>query len=167
MNSTVAAVEWLQLLQFLGTTISQDLKWDIRIDSIAKKAQQRLYFLHQLRKLNLPQELLKQFHSAIESVRCSSINVWFGPAKKSDIKRLQQTVRTAERIIGAPLPNLQDLYISRARKGAKKITLDPTHPVHSLFQLLPSGRCYTEHRPPEQPGTRTVFFLQAIFSLNN
>ncbi len=26
-----------------------------------KKAQQRLYFLHQLRKFNLPQELLKQF----------------------------------------------------------------------------------------------------------
>ncbi len=37
-----------------GTTISQDLKWDIHIDSIVKKAQQRLYFLRQLRKFNLP-----------------------------------------------------------------------------------------------------------------
>ncbi len=42
MNSTVIAVEsfW-----FLGTTIYQDLKWDNRIESIVKKAQQRLYFL--------------------------------------------------------------------------------------------------------------------------
>ncbi len=33
--------------------------------------------------------------------------VWFGSATKSDIKRLQQTVRTAESNICAPLPNLQ------------------------------------------------------------
>ncbi len=42
MNSTVAAVE---SFRFLGTTISQDLKWDNHIESIVKRAQQRLYFL--------------------------------------------------------------------------------------------------------------------------
>ncbi len=35
--------------------ISQDLKWDDHIDSIAKKTRQRLYCLRQLRKFNLPQ----------------------------------------------------------------------------------------------------------------
>ncbi len=76
MNSTVAAVE---SFRFLGSTISRDLKWDNHINSIAKKAQQRLYFLCQLQKFNLPQELLKQFYSAIiESVLCLSITVWFG-----------------------------------------------------------------------------------------
>ncbi|KAL0154303.1 hypothetical protein M9458_050416, partial [Cirrhinus mrigala] len=111
MNSTVALVD---SFKFLGTNISQDLKWDIHIDSIVKKAQQRLYFLRQLKKFNLPQALMTQFYSAvIESVLCSSITVWFGAASKSDIRRLQRTVRTAERIIGVHLPNLQDLYISR------------------------------------------------------
>ncbi len=44
---------------------------------------------------------MTQFYSAvIESVLCSSITVWFGSASKSDIRRLQRTVRTAERIIG-------------------------------------------------------------------
>ncbi len=72
MNSTVMTVE---SFRFLGTTISQELKWDTHIDSVVKKAQQRLYFLHQLRKFNLPQELLKQFYSAIiESVLCTSNN---------------------------------------------------------------------------------------------
>ncbi len=75
MNSTVTAVESYRLL---GSTISQDLKWDIHIDSIVRKAQQRLYFLRQLRKFNLPQDLLKQFYSAIiESILCTSITVWF------------------------------------------------------------------------------------------
>ncbi len=52
-----------------------------------------MYFLHQLRKFNLSQEMQIQFYSAI----------W-----------LQQTVRAAEKIIGANLPSIQD--ISRVRK---------------------------------------------------
>ncbi len=164
MNSTVTAVE---SFRFLGTTISQDLKWDNHIDSIAKKTQQRLYFLRQLRKFNLPQELLIQFYSAIiESVLCSSITVWFGSATKTDIRRLQRTVRTAERIIGAPLPSLQELYTSRVRKRAKKVTLDPSHPAHSLFVLLPSGRRYRS-LSTKTARHKNSFFPQAVSHLNN
>ncbi|KAL0161681.1 hypothetical protein M9458_045406, partial [Cirrhinus mrigala] len=78
--------------------------------------------------------------AVIESVLCSSITVWFGAASKSDIRRLQWTVRTAERIIGVHLPNLQDLYISRVKKWAGNNIQDPSHPGHNLFALLPSGR---------------------------
>ncbi len=131
-----------------------------------KKAQQRLYFLRQLRKFNLPQELLIQFYSAIiESVLCASITVWFGSATKSDLRRLQRVSRTAEWIIGTTLPPLQELYLSRVSKSAVKITLDRSHPAHSLFELLPSGRRYralstrtTRHR--------NSFFPQAIHLMN-
>ncbi len=134
MNSSVKTVE---SLRFLGTTISQDLKWDNHIDSIVKKAQQRLYFLHQLMKFNLPQELLIQLYSAIiESVLCTSITVWFSSATKSDLRRLWRVVRTAERIIGTTLPTLQELYSSRVSKRAGKITLDPH------IQHTPSLNCY-------------------------
>ncbi len=86
-NSTVTAVE---SFRFLSTTISQELKWDNHIVSIVKKAQQRLYFLHQLRKFILPQKLLIQFYSAIiEPVLCTSITVWFSSATKSDLRRLR------------------------------------------------------------------------------
>ncbi|KAI3353757.1 hypothetical protein L3Q82_004989 [Scortum barcoo] len=95
LNNTVSAVE---TFRFLGSTISQDLKWESNIDAIRKKAQQRMYFLHQLRKFNLPQELLIQFYTAIiQSVLCTSITVWFGSATKQDRNRLQRTVRTAEK----------------------------------------------------------------------
>ncbi|KAI5100925.1 hypothetical protein C0J45_9911 [Silurus meridionalis] len=58
--------------------ISQGLKWDNHIDSSVKTAQQKMFFLHQLRKFNLPQELLTQFYSAImESVLCTSETIWF------------------------------------------------------------------------------------------
>ncbi len=104
------------------------------------KAQQRLYFFRQLKKFNLPQAPMIQFYSAI--ILCSSITVWFGSASKSDIRRLQWTVRAAERIIGVHLPSLQDLYNSKVKKWAGNIITDPSHPGHNLFGLLPSGRHY-------------------------
>ncbi len=163
MNSTVTAVE---SFRFLGTTISLDLKWDNHIESIVKKAQQRLYFLRQLRKFNLPQELLKQFYSAIiESVLCTSIAVWFSSATKSDLRRLRRVVWTAERINGTTLPTLQELYLSRVSKRAGKITLDPSHPAHSLFELFRLVDA-TELWAPERPDTGNSFFPQAIHLMN-
>lgn len=43
-NTIVAAVE---TFRFRGFTISHDLKWSSSTDTIIKKAQQRIYFLHQ------------------------------------------------------------------------------------------------------------------------
>src|SRR4029434_5140879 len=56
--------------------------------------------------------------------------------------RLQRSVRSAEKIIGANLPTIQDLYTSRVRKRAGKITAHHSTPGHKLFKLLPSGRRY-------------------------
>ncbi len=134
--------------------------------SIVKKAQQRLYFLCQLRKLNLPQELLKQFYSAIiESVLYMSITVWFSSATKSDIRKLRRVVWTAEQIIGTTLPSLQELYLSRVSKRAGKITLDPSHPAHSLFELLPSGR-RCRALSTRMTRHRNSFFAYAIHLMN-
>ncbi len=149
-----------------GTTISQDLKWDNHIESIVKKVQQTLYFLRHLRKFNLPQELLKQFYSAItESILCTSITVWFSSATKSDFRRLRRVVRTAEWIIITILPTLQKLYSFRVSKRAGKITLDPSHPAHSLFELLPSGRRYRA-LSTRMTRHRNSFLPQAIHLMN-
>ncbi len=148
MNSTVTAVE---SFRFLGTTISQDLKWDN---------------LRQMRNFNLPQELLKQFYSAIiESipVLCMSITVWFSSATKSDHRRLRRVVRTAERIIGTTLSTLLELYLSRVSKKTGKTTLDPH------IQHTPSLNCYllvdaTELWAPERPDTETISFPKQYIS---
>ncbi len=67
----------LQKFRFLGTIISQGLKWDTYIVSIAKKARQRLYFLRQLRKFNLPQELLTSVNFVDENKKYSSNKTFF------------------------------------------------------------------------------------------
>lgn len=50
-NSSMSAAE---TFRFLGSIISWDLKWTLKINTIIKKAQQRMYLLRQLRKVNLP-----------------------------------------------------------------------------------------------------------------
>ncbi|XP_068104011.1 UDP-N-acetylglucosamine transferase subunit ALG13 [Hyperolius riggenbachi] len=75
----------------LGTSISNDLSWKANISSIQQKAQQRLYFLRQLRKFGLAQEILTSFYSAtIESILCSSVLVWHAGA--SDKHKLQRVI---------------------------------------------------------------------------
>lgn len=43
-------VSTVEALKFMGSTISQDLRWETNINFILKKIQQRMYFLWQLRK---------------------------------------------------------------------------------------------------------------------
>ncbi len=93
-------------------------------------------------------------------------NCMVGSASKSDIRRLQRTVRTAERIIGVHLPSLQDLYYSRVKKRAGNIITDPSHPGHDLFALLPSGRRYRS-LCTRTSRHKNSFFPYAISSLNN
>ncbi|KAI4886591.1 hypothetical protein NFI96_000789 [Prochilodus magdalenae] len=64
LDRTVMAMESVMAMEFLGTTFTMNLKWDCNISSIIKKAQQRMYFLRQLRKFNLSQELMVQFYTA-------------------------------------------------------------------------------------------------------
>ncbi len=159
MNSTVTTVE---SFRFLGTT--QDLKWDYHIESMMKKAQQRLYFLHQLSTFNLPQDLLIQFYSAIiESVLCTSITVWFGSATKSDLSRLVSPNCWANPWYN-PSHSPGTVLIQSEQKGWQNHS-GPSHPTHSLFELLPSDRRYralstrtTRHR--------NSFFPQAIHLMN-
>ncbi|KAK3528919.1 hypothetical protein QTP70_012862 [Hemibagrus guttatus] len=64
-------------LAYRGTTITKELKWAQNISSLTKKAQQRMYFLRQLKKFLLPVKMLVNFYTAIiESVLTSSITVW-------------------------------------------------------------------------------------------
>ena len=58
-------VEIVDSLKFLGTTISLGLDWETNINSIPKKARQRMYFLCQLKKFGLRREILLQFYRAV------------------------------------------------------------------------------------------------------
>ncbi|MEQ2234290.1 hypothetical protein ILYODFUR_030383 [Ilyodon furcidens] len=68
---------------------------------------------------------------------------------------------TAERIIRADLPSIQDLYSARVREKAAKISADPTHPAHNLLAFyLQVG--VTEHCLLKPATTETSFFSDEL-----
>ncbi|KAK3574221.1 hypothetical protein QTP86_004313 [Hemibagrus guttatus] len=94
-DSPVTSVE---SFRFLGTTITKELKWEQNIRSLTKKAQQRMYFLRQLKKFLLPVKMLVNFYTAIiESILTSSITVWFAAATARDKAKLQRVIHSAEK----------------------------------------------------------------------
>ena len=99
-----------------------------------------MFFLCQLRKLKLPNKMALQFYTAIKSILTSSITVRYTGATTRDRHRPQRIVRTPEKVIDCNLPSLQDLYISWTLGRAVHSAADPSHPGHSLFDPLPSGR---------------------------
>ena len=108
-----------------------------------KRAQQRLYFLRKLQQASLPPSILTTFcRGAVESGLTYSISTWFSSCSAADKKALQRVVRSAEKVIGASLPSAQEIFLSRCRKRAQKIVRDPSHPLNSFCQLLPSKKHY-------------------------
>ncbi len=162
-----STVERVSSTKFLGVHITEDLTWTTNTKSISKKAQQRLHFLRRLKRASLPPPILTTFYrGTIESVLTSCITVWYGNCSAADCKTLQRTVNTAAKIIGAPLPSILDIFLTRCPSKAKSIVEDPTHPSHSLFQLLPSGRRYRSIRA-RSARLLNSFFPQAVRALNS
>ena len=159
-------VELIDSFKFLGTTISSTLSWEEHCALTHRKAQQRLYFLRQLKKFRARQAILLQFYKAtVESILTFSISVWYGNASVEDRLRLQKVISAAEKIVGCDLPSLESLYRQRTTKRAKKIASDSSHPAHSLFDPLPSGR-RLRSIPARTERLRRSFFPSAVRLLN-
>ncbi len=150
-----------------GVHITEDLTWTTNTMSLSKKAQQCLQFLRRLKTASLPPPILTTFYrGTIESVLTSCIIVWYGNCSAADRKTLQRTVNTAAKINGAPLPSILDIFLARCSSKTNSIVKDPTHPSHSLFQLLPSGRRYRSIRA-RSARLLNSFFPQAVRALNS
>src|SRR4029434_3580012 len=127
-------------LTFLGSYISQNMKWDINTTHLIKKAQQRL------KRFHVNKHLLVLFYKAIlESIITASITVWYGSSDSRTKKKLERVVTKASNI-GCDLPSVLSLYAERSLNRARKIIRDSSHPSQDFFKLLPSGRCYRSMR---------------------
>ncbi|KAI5630226.1 gastrula zinc finger protein XlCGF28.1-like [Silurus asotus] len=147
-----SSVEIVKSTKFLGVHLSDNLTWSLNTSSIMKKAQQCLYFL-------------RRTYRTIESILSSCITAWFGNCTVSDRKTLQRIVRTAEKIIGVFLHSIMDFYTTRCIRKANSIVDDQTHPSHTHFTLLPSGKWFRSIRATTSKLCNS-FFPQAIRLLN-
>ena len=92
---------------------------------------------------------------------CLSVTVWYGSCTALERKQLARVVRTAQGIVGCPLPDLDSIYAGRVTKRARSIATDPSHPGHRLFVPLPSGKRYRNIRTTANR-LRDSFFPRAV-----
>uniref|UniRef100_A0A8C1QXK5 Reverse transcriptase domain-containing protein n=1 Tax=Cyprinus carpio TaxID=7962 RepID=A0A8C1QXK5_CYPCA len=147
-----STVERVSSTKFLEVHITEDLTWTTNTMSLSKKAHQCLHFDKSKSPSTHPHHILQRNHRE--------------HADQLHHKTLQRTVNTAAKIIGAPLPSILDIFLTGCSSKTNIIVKDPTHPSHSLFQLLPSGRHYRSIRA-RSARLLNSFFPQAVRALNS
>ena len=159
-------MERVENIKFLGVQISQGLSWNKNTSGIMKWAQQRWYFLGKLKQASLPISILRTFYSGVvESVLTYCISTWYSSCSMSDKKAMQRIVRGAEKVIRISLPSVQELFQSRCRSRAQTIIRDASHPLHTFFEPLPSGKQFRSHKG--QANRLINSFLQQAVRLMN
>ena len=154
------------MLLLVTTAVTTDLTWSTHLDTVVKKARQRLYHLRRLKKFRASQQVLRSFYSCtIESILTGNITAWYGNTSMQDRKALQRVVRSAERTLGGQLPNLNNIYTKRCKTRTSSILRDPSHPNNRLFTQLRSGNRYRSLMAKTER-LRKSFFPQAIRYLN-
>jgi len=135
-------VERVRSYRYLGVHITEDLTWTTHINTLVRKAKQRLYHLRQLRKFRFSWRILQTFLTgAVESILTGRITAWFGNNSSQDRRALQRVVCSTGSTIGTTPPTLQDLYSRRCRTRACRIMKDPRDPNNNLLPSRPN-------RPP-------------------
>ena len=84
-----------------------------------------------------------EFRATIESVLRFGITSWFGNLTVKHKAQISNLVKAAGKVIGQPPPPApQDIYDQSVIRQATNIIDDPSHVLHSQFELLNSGRRY-------------------------
>ncbi|KAI4892928.1 hypothetical protein NFI96_014174 [Prochilodus magdalenae] len=147
-----SAVEVVSSYRYLGVHLSNNLTWSNNTSSLVRKAHQRLYFLRRLRRAGLGSSVLTSFYRCVvESVLCSSINVWHGSCSAADRKALQRVVKAAQRtrnLSGSPRPrSLKKVhFIKNMRqydtRGSRIVLICAKRSLCAAFSVLPYGESF-------------------------
>ena len=134
-------VETVDSFKFLGSTISNNLKWESNTSCIVSKCHQRLHYLRKLKKFGVGKTTLLNFYRAcIESILTFSITSWFTSLSAADKSKLDRIVFISSKVIGTDLASMDSLYNQRAAKKVKTILANSDHPANSFFNTGFSGK---------------------------
>lgn len=137
---------------FLGVQLSKNLKWNIHINNVIKKASKRLFVLRNLRRASCPPDLMIRCYEAfVRSLLLYSFPS-FCNLPECLIKKLVSVERRAYRIMGIPIPS-NSLMVAASKMCNKlfvKLSKCSTHPLRVMFStpINRNRRCLRSLNPP-------------------
>ena len=168
-------IETVKRVNILGVNISSDLKWNVHVSELVRKASTRLYFLRQLKKSHVAKrELLLLYITYIRTtfiaLHSSHYILEYGSPlfhrdlpsclQYEDLERLQKLAMkiTYPELSYAKAPELSGLltlYHKREAIAAKLFDEVCAKQCHSLHKLLPS-----KYQPSYSQRTKNNLFVQ-------
>ena len=146
-NQTVNIVTYSKLL---GVTISNDLKWNLHVNAICKKASKRLYALRLLKRNALPDSVLvKVYRACVRPILEYACEAWHSNLPVYLSNQIEQIQKRALRIIypsfiyiqamlTANAPSLYDRRSILCERLFHRM-LDPGYKLNS-YSLVPALR---------------------------
>ena len=141
-------IETVHDSKLLGVYIQDNLKWDIHVEYMNKKASKRLYYLRLLKRSGYPRhELVNTYQALARSVCEYAIPVWSTSLTVDNSYTLESIQRRALKIVAPELsyeealskfelPTLADRRDAECRKFFNAMK----NPEHRLHDLLPPKR---------------------------
>ena len=97
-----------------------------------------MYFVRKLKKCYIDKSIMSMFYkSVVESVLKFGLLNWYGGSSSAARGKVKRIVTSARRL-GYNAPSLEELYHDLMEKKCKHIQSDPSHPLSSNFEELPS-----------------------------
>jgi len=109
--------------------------------------------------------MITVYRALVESELTFNIASWFNFVSAKNKEKLARVIKQASKIIGTPQIRLVDLYNCAVKRKVDSIVTDPSHPLFSSLQLMPSGGRF---RAPlaKKKAYRNSFIPSAISILN-
>jgi hypothetical protein len=141
-NDSMTVIPIVDSITLLGVTITNDLRWNLHVDYITKKASKRFFLLRNLKKAGCPSSTMFLAHTSL----IRSILLYAYPSFCNMPLYLQAKLlrieRRVHRIINGgenqDLPSVIDTGEALCQRLFSKIVLDVIHPLRSCFTLRTS-----------------------------
>ena len=102
-----------------------------------------MYLIRKLKTFDVDKKMLEMVYRLLaESILPFNIVTFYGHLTVKQKNMLNKIVNIATKLINLKQKSLNDLYQQASSKKSRSIINNPTHPLHSCFEIMPSGKRY-------------------------
>jgi len=143
-----ANIEQVTSYRYLGTTISNKVKFHENTDKLTEKARKKLHIMKKLHFLGTTDQLATIcYRTFIESALVHNLTAIYHHLSASERTALSNITKNAEKLSRSELPNLSETVHKRLKRNSLRMVATATTKPLLTFDRLPSGRFRTlRHR---------------------
>ena len=147
---------------FLGVTFSNNMKWNLHVSHIVKKASKRIFIIRSLRRCGCPVKLMMMSYFAFIRSVLTYACACFCNIPEYLVRELIRVERRVFRIIGIECPrvSLISAMDDACEKLFSSISVSDDHPLRDLFTKINS--CTRRSSQLCAPMARTQRFKQSF-----